>query len=193
MNDLFTNEEDYYDKEFKSIQENNKEFVNHSLSSIQIQQSSLLNCKFDNVIFNNVTFEKVDLSNTSFDNCGLHNCKFIDCKMVGVIINNCTIKNTTFETIIGRYMGISYTRLTDVVIKDSDLFEARFMDLKLIRFSLENVHLGKAEFNMVSLANIDLSTCNIENFLIDPKCLKGTILNYSQIINLVPLLGIKIK
>lgn len=193
MNDLLGEEIDVYNQEFEKIEIKDQEINNKSLGNVSFKASILINTKFENVVFNNVKFINTDLSNTTFTNCGLHNCHFIDCKLIGTSFNDSTIKNTNYTNIIGKYLGFSYCRITDVNMKESNLTEARFLELTLNRFTVEETNLTKTEWNMVSLYGMDLSTCEIENILIDPKYVKGATLSYEQIIHLAPLLGIKIK
>lgn len=193
MNDFLEEDVDILNQEHKDLNFEEVTIKNKTLGNIKIFESSFLSITFDNVIFNHVSFSHVDLSNVNFTNCGFHNCQFIDCKMVGTNFVDSSLKSCLLENVLGRYLGISYGKLNDFIIKESDLLEARFMDFIPNKLVFENVNLKGAEFNKVSLYHIDLSTCCIENILIDSKYLRGVILNYSQMIDLAPILGIQLK
>lgn len=193
MNNLLTPEFDINNEKIEQIEIQNEEIINKSISNIKFNKVNFLDCKFDSIVFNNVTFQKCNLSNTIFLKCGLHSCKFIECKMIGSSFTDSIIKQTIFKEIAGRYIGFSYCQIHKVEIQNSDFTESRFIDLKTKEVTFLNDNLTSSEFNAVSLHGIDLSTCKIENILIDPKNLKGCILEYNQLINLAPLLGIHIK
>lgn len=193
MNDFLENDVDVFNEEYKELNLTEVTMQNKTFGHITILESSFLECTFDNVVFNHVVFSHVDLSNVNFTNCGLHHCQFIDCKMVGLSFVDSVLKSTTLQNIVGKYMGISYSKMEDCSILDSDLTEARIFDVKHTKFILENVNLKGTEFNMVSLSGVDLSTCNLENILMDAKYLRGAILGFNQMVELAPILGIKLK
>lgn len=193
MNDFLENDVDVFNEEYKELNLTEVTMQNKTFGHITILESSFLECTFDNVVFNHVVFSHVDLSNVNFTNCGLHHCQFIDCKMVGLSFVDSVLKSTTLQNIVGKYMGISYSKMEDCSILDSDLTEARILDVKRTKFILENVNLKGTEFNMVSLSGVDLSTCNLENILMDAKYLRGAILGFNQMVELAPILGIKLK
>lgn len=193
MNEFLEDTTDVYEKKYKDLKLLETTIKNKTFGNVQISSSSFFSISFDNVIFNQVVFTHVDFSNSNFTNCGLHYCQFVDCKMIGTSFSESTLKFCKFHNISGRYMSICSCKIHDLSITESDLLEARFLESFPNKFVFENVNLKNAEFNMFSLKNVDLSTCNIENFLIDPKYLRGVTLNYSQMVDLAPILGILLK
>lgn len=193
MNDFVENDIDIENQEYKDLHLTNEFIKNKTFGSCNISGSYFFDVTFDNVIFNYTVFSHVDLSNVSFINCGFHHCQFIDCKMMGTNFVDDTIKTCKLDKVIGKYMAISSSKINDFSIIESDLTETRFIDVLHKKWFLQDVNLKGAEFNRISFARVDLSTCNIENILIDSKYLKGVTVSYDQILELAPILGIKLK
>ncbi len=193
MSDFFNEEVDVYNQAYQNVEVKGAIFRNKTLGNITVSSSSFFDCTFDTVVFNHVVFTKVDLSNVNFTNCGLHHCRFVDCKMVGTSFVDSVLKFCSLKNILGRYWGMSYCKLQEFSIVESDLLEGRFMDINHHKLSLESVNLKGVEFNSMPLNGVDLSTCNIEDVLMDVKYLKGAVLSYSQMVDLAPILGIKLK
>lgn len=193
MNDFLKESVDIHDQSYQNINLQEIVIKNKTYGHVQISASSFFSLTFDNVIFNHVVFTHVDFSNSNFTNCGIHNCQFIDCKMTGTAFAESTIKYCKFQNVLGRYFNINNCKILQLSIYESDLSEARFIDCSHQKLVFENVNLTKAEFNHFSMKEINLTSCIIENILIDPKYLRGSILNYSQMIELAPILGIILK
>ena len=68
--------------------------------------------------------------------------------------------------------------------------EADFYNAELENVLFQNCSLDKAEFSAVKCKNVDLRTSEISNVL-GVEGLAGTIIDYTQLINLSPLLASK--
>ena len=117
--DLLENDVDVTDSNFESQCLDEVIFYNKFFGTINFENCSFLNAKFENIIFNHVIFKKCDLSNVEFNNCGLHSCMFIDCKLVGANFLDTLLKNVEFNSVVARYIGISYCKLNHVSVKES--------------------------------------------------------------------------
>lgn len=113
--------------------------------------------------------------------------------MVGTSFADSTLKSLKFEEVMGSYMGISYCKMFDVQFLNCVLNESRFMDMKFQKVQFLDTDLTKSEFNMVSFNKMDLSSCKLDDILIDPKYLFGSTLSYEQLLIVANLLSIRIK
>lgn len=68
-----------------------------------------------------------------------------------------------------------------------------FQETDIKNLELNDVNLYKSEIIKTSLKDIDISTCKIDNIIIDSESTKGLIIDRYQSIDLIGMLGVKIK
>ena len=68
-----------------------------------------------------------------------------------------------------------------------------FQETKIKNLSFEKANLEQTQFFKTSLKEVDLSTCQIEGIAILPEDIKGAIVDQLQAMDLMYLLGVKVK
>lgn len=160
-------------------------------------------CKFDGIIFDEVSIKFGTLEDVEFINCDLSNLSFIDSHMFRVSFKNCKLLGTNFiditlDNIIIEDSMCSMTNLTGVKINNSKISDSNFKSSSINNSELKNlildrVNFSNSDFINTKLKDMDLSSCNIEEINIDLNCIKGAIISLEQTMDLIGLLGVKIK
>jgi len=83
--------------------------------------------------------------------------------------------------------------LDSVLFSNSGLVSSSFGENKLKNIYLKNSDLTKSQFYKTSLKNIDLSDSNIAGISVQLDDIKGAIIDEYQSIDLLYLLGVKLK
>ena len=76
---------------------------------------------------------------------------------------------------------------------DCKLDDSSFNNLKWSNLEFDKCSMKSTEFFHTKLKNIDFSSCDIKDLRVLVDSLKGAIISYDQALELVLLLGIKIK
>jgi uncharacterized protein YjbI with pentapeptide repeats len=74
-----------------------------------------------------------------------------------------------------------------------DLQDSRLYNLTQKDWVLEECNLLDADWYKVSLANVDISTCDLSNIRMDVDSIKGSIISEQQAVSLANLLGVTVK
>ena len=160
-------------------------------------------CKFDGIIFDEVNIKFGTLEDVEFINCDLSNLSFIDSYIFRVKFNNCKLFginfiDTTLESLIIEDSMCSMANLIGVKISNSKISDSNFKTSNINNCELKNIILDRVNFSNsdfinTKLKDINLSSCNIEEINIDLNCIKGAIISLEQTMDLIGLLGVKIK
>lgn len=160
-------------------------------------------CKFDGIIFDEVSIKFGTLENVEFINCDLSNLSFIDSHLFRVKFKNCKLFGTNFidttlDNVIIEDSMCSMTNLTGVKINNSKISDSNFKsssinNSELKSLILDRVNFSNSDFINTKLKAMDLSSCNIEEINIDLSCIKDAIISLEQTMDLIGLLGVKIK
>ena len=103
------------------------------------------------------------------------------------------IYNVAFLETNADYTDFSMASIENVLFKDTNLRNSYFQETKIKNIYFENVNLTKVQFFKTSLKNIDLSSCKIEGLEIRIEDIKGAIIDQFQAIDLLYLIGVKVK
>lgn len=177
----FENEEygkNLYENEFEHC-----EFDNIILQSITIEK----------VIFRNVKFTQCNFSNTVFNECTFIKCEFYNCKITGCNFIENVLYNVTFQDVNASYASLSMSSIDKCLFKDTLLKNSYFQETKTKSIYFNNVDLTQAQFFKTSLSKIDLSSCKIEGIAISTEDIKGAIIEPFQAVDLMYLIGVKVK
>ena len=79
------------------------------------------------------------------------------------------------------------------LFKDTLLKNGYFQENKTKSIYFNNVDLMQAQFLKTSLNKIDLSSCKIEGIAISIEDIKGAIIEPFQAVDLMYLIGVKVK
>ena len=92
-----------------------------------------------------------------------------------------------------KYINFANNKIQKVEFKKSILDEGRFLENKFSFIYFNECDMIRIEFVKCNLSNIDFTNDNVEGMIIDPKELKGAILNNYQACMVARMLGIVIE
>lgn len=160
-------------------------------------------CKFDGIIFDEVNIKFGTLEDIEFINCDLSNLSFIDthifrvkfknCKLFGTNFIDTTLDNLTIEDCMCSMSNFTSVKINNSKISDSNFKTSNINNSELKNIILDRVNFSNSDFINTKLRDIDLSSCNIEEINIDLNCIKGAIISLEQTMDLIGLLGVKVK
>ena len=196
--------------EFKSLKYSDlgkkeilKEYIFNN-ENIELDKNvEIKRCKFDAIIFNEVNIKFGTLESIEFVNCDLSNLSFIDthisivhfknCKLFGTNFIDTTLNNVIIEDCMCNMINIIGCKIHNSKMICSNFKSSNIENSELKKLLLDRVNFSNSIFISTALKGIDLSNSNIEDINIDLKCIKGAIINLEQTMDLIGLIGVKIK
>ncbi len=193
------------DAEYKALE--NIEYLenyNFTNSSIKLEDCIKVNStRFDKIIFDksiiknsnldDVIFINCDLSNLTFMNTLFYRVKFINCKLFGTNFIDSSFNDVQIIDSNCTYINIAGSKINSMLITSSNFSESTLIDSKIKTIILDNVNFKMSEIQNTSLNNIDISKSNIGGLKTDLYSLKGAVIDINQSMDLIGLLGVKIK
>lgn len=160
-------------------------------------------CKFNGVVFDEVSIKFGNFEDVEFINCDLSNVSFMDSSFFRVKFENCKLFGTNFvdsdfdnviiKDCMCNLINIAGLKIQNTKIINSNFRESRIMSCTLKNMIIEDVNFNYSEIINSMLKDIDLSSSNIDGIKTDLNSIKGAIINFQQSIDLIGLLGVKIK
>lgn len=169
--------------QIEGIEFNGCKFINVDFSKYPLKNISFIDCIFEKCNLYGSSFIEKGINRTKFDRCNMVGCDFISCNFNDVIILNSKCD----------YINFSDSKMKHFMIQDTVVKEGRFVSVKLNDINFNNVDFSNCEFLNTKLKGIDFSNCDINNISVSSNDIKGIIVNETQAIMLVSLLGIIIK
>lgn len=174
------------------------QIIDFSIEDIEFNGCKFINVDFSkyplkNVCFLDCIFEKCNLSGSSFIGKGINRTKFDRCNMVGCDFISCNFNDAVILNTKCDYINFSDSKMKHFIIQDTVVKDGRFVSVKFNDINFNNVDFSNSEFLNTKLQGIDFSNCNINNISVSSNDIKGIIVNETQAIMLVSLLGIIIK
>jgi len=167
------------------------------------ENAEIKKCRFDGIIFDEVNIKFGTLEDVEFINSDLSNLTFIDthifrvrfknCKLFGTNFIDTTLDNVIIEDCMCNMANFTGVKIHNSKISDSNFKTSNINSCTLKNIIIEKVNFGNSDFINTSLKDIDLSNSNIEEINIDLNCIKGAIISLEQTMDLIGLLGVKIK
>ena len=130
-----------------------------------------------------IDFSSKSIHRVCFKNCNLGSTNYIMSSVKDVLIDDCKCD----------YINFSDSKIDVLEVKNGLFREARFVSTTLKNVTFNGVNFRGCEFLNTFLKNIDFSSCDISDVRVDANDIKGMIVNESQALILVNLLGIIIK
>lgn len=178
-------------------------FKSEECNDINLYEIEFEHCKFNNICmqkgrlekltFKDVIFEQCNFSNTEFAETSFIRCEFNNCKISGCNFAENRLYNVTFIETNASYMNLSMASTENILFKDTVLKNSYFQETKMKNIYLDNADLTQAKFFKTSLKGIDLSTSKIEGMAISIEDIKGAIIDQFQAVDLLYLIGVKLK
>ena len=119
--------------------------------------------------------------------------QFKNCKLTGTSFIETNLKDVLFDHCQGRYSNLSSSQLFNVMFDHCDLQEASFYDANFKKIQFNETNLIQSELASLHHKGLDLSTCQIQGAMFDLASLKGLIINDFQAVDLIGILGVKVK
>ncbi len=189
----------------------NDEFESHRIDMMKYENDictqDLSMHEFHGCVFHNITFtedmESCLFADCLFDHCDFSNAHasqmvvrrayFVNCRMTGTEFIRSTIEDMRVKGCHGMYINFSSSKMKRVSFQESNLSEGAFSMCKWSDVLFDDCDLRKAELVQSSLSKIDLSTCQIDGFVVRMEDLKGVIMSEDQALACTRFLGIEIK
>ena len=160
-------------------------------------------CKFNGVIFDKINIKFGNIEDVEFINCDLSNISFMDttffrvkftnCKLFGANFIDCNFDNIVISDCMCNLINIASLKIQNTKIVNSNLIESRIMSCNLKNIIIDNVNFTHSEIINTPLKDIDLSNSNLSGINTDLNSIKGIIINSYQAMDLIGILGVKIK
>ena len=171
--------------------------------NIKLNNIDINTCKFSGIVFDktdikfgnieDVLFINCDLSSVSFLDSYLYRVKFINCKLVGTNFIDCDITHLIINDSMCNLINIAATKLKNIKLVNSNFKESTIMECNIKNTLIDNINFSRSEIIKTPLKDIDLSSSNIEGISTDLNSIKGMIIDFEQSMDLIGLLGVKIK
>ena len=169
------------------------ELYDTDLKVAKCDKCNILNSKLEKVSFMDAIFDNCNFSNSSFQGSSFVRCEFINCKLSGCDFTESIQNNVVFTETNASYSNFSLSRLQNVVFENTVLRNAYFQEDIFKNVYFEKADLVQSQIFKTSLKDIDLSNSFIDGIVVSMEDIKGAIINEYQAIDLINLLGVKIK
>ena len=90
-------------------------------------------------------------------------------------------------------LNLSNASIENILFEDLQITNSYFQETKMKKIGFKNIDLTQAQFFKTSLNGIDLSNSKIERIAISIEDIKGAIIDRFQAMDLLYLIGVKIK
>lgn len=185
--------EDFEHCQFCDEEVNEIELLDFNFEYCKFSHICMQNAKFEKITFKDVIFENCDFSNTEFIQSAFIRCEFHNCKLSGCNLSENRLYHTCFLETNATYLNLSLASVENVLFQETNLKNGYFQETKIKNLSFEKTNLKQTQFFKTSLKDVDLSTCQIEGIAISPEDIKGAIVDKLQAMDLMYLLGVKVK
>ncbi len=190
--DVYENE-NLQDSIFEKEECNEMEILDVQFEHCKFAQICMQAGKVEKVTFKDVLFENCDFSNTKFVGTAFIRCEFNNCKLSGSDLAENRFYHVSFLETNASYLNLSMASLENVLFKDSILRNSYFQEMKIKNLYFENADLTRTQFFKTSLKNVDLSSSKIEGIAISIEDIKGAVIDQLQAMDLLYLIGVKVK
>lgn len=186
-------DEELINKQIENIILQDIEIYDTKFAILKMVNVEITNSKLEKNTFTDITFENCNFSNTSFENSIFVRCEFINCKMTGCNFIEARLYNVSFIETNINYANLSTTSMENVLFKNTGLRNSNFQENSLKNIYFEKADLTQTMITKTSLKNIDLSDSIIEEMAISIDDIRGATINQFQSVDLLYLIGVKIK
>ncbi len=176
-------EKDFYPKNTMVSEWNECHFKDISFEHTNLEGISIIDC----------IFEHCDFSNIDFGNRSFHRVHFRFCKFMGTEFIKAHFYDCLFEE-----CNLNYSNLVDVKMKvckfiDSTFLESRFHTNQFTKVEFEHCDFSCLEILETSMAEIDVSTCNLQGLRAQPDSLKKMVISKEQSMDIIHLFELIIR
>jgi uncharacterized protein YjbI with pentapeptide repeats len=188
--------------------ENNSEYSSVMISGCTLSRQNAENVLLEQahlrrVIFNETNIKKFrlfdsriedsDFSGAKWEQARFQRVEFIGCRFLGIQLMDAEIENTFFKKCIFDHAMILSADISSVLFEKCNLQSISIESTKLSETGFHNCDLTNAIFGGTKLSGIDLRGSIINRMQIDPQAMQGAIIDPSQALQVVGLLGVIIR
>ena len=165
------------------------------LKGCVFQNCRILGSKLSNISAWDCSFRSCDFSNCAMEEGYFQRCEFLGCKLIGANAYGTVLKDVYLEDCNCKMWNLSSATVKTVAFNRCDCSAALFRQWtrKEKELSFHESRLSGCNFFGTSLNGVDLSTASIDGLILEGVELKGAVIADHQAIDLVGLLGVKIK
>lgn len=178
-------------------------FENEKCDNITLYGIEFGNCCFNNICMQNAVMEKVTFSDVVFERCNFSNAEFLECTFIRCEFKNCKafgssftesrLHNVSLAEVNGGYAVFSMDSIENIMFRDTALNNCCFQENKVKNLYFENADLTQARFFKTSLKDVDLSSSKIEKIAVLAEDIRGAVIDQFQAVDLLYLIGVKLK
>ncbi|MDR3551609.1 MAG: pentapeptide repeat-containing protein [Clostridia bacterium] len=143
--------------------------------------------------FEDVLFEGCDLSNVDLSDAILLRTAFVDCRMTGVNFSGAVLRDTAFENSMTKYASFRFARFDRAAFTGCNCTSADFEEVSFTKTRFAQTSLRQVQMSGTALANIDLTSCDIDGLGARPEDLRGAVLTPEQAITAAKIIGVVIR
>ena len=148
------------------------------LSNFSVWDSSFRSCDFSNCVMEDAYFQRTE---------------FLGCKLTGLRSISAVLRDVYLEDCSCKMWNLSNGTLKTVAFNRCDCTAAIFSLWERKDMSFYETKLSGCSFFKTPLNGLDFSTCQIDGLVLSGEELKGVTIADHQAVDLVGLLGVKIK
>ena len=192
------NESNDIENEFENVsidcyKDSNLDLIEMCVEKAIFNNIDITNSNLEKNSFIDVTFNNCNFSNTSFENSSFIRCEFNNCKLTGCNFVESRIYNVSFFDSNISYANFSLASMENMLFENSILRNSSFQENRLKNIIFKKADLTQAQFFKTSLKEIDFSDSIIEGIAVSIEDIRGAIIDQYQALDLLYLLGVKIK
>ena len=172
--------------------------IEESLDNITIDGCKFSKCQFKDCSFSfcecmDIIFDHCEFENVHFNQCSLSRVHFISCRISGMELSQSLMQDVLFQLCKGHYCDFGGSTFKDCMFDTNDLTGSGFIQCNFKHVSFDKCVLNSTEWFNTELKKLDFSSCEIENMAVSSDKLTGVVVNSSQALEFVKLLGIVVK
>ena len=174
---------------------NSADFSMIDFQSVTFEGCRFIECDLSKASFYNCKFLHCDLSNCKLPDSYWKECEMSDCNCKGINLTKGTFKQTILKNNTLIYGLLSECTFDSCSVLTCNLSNALFSQVTLRHTKFSECRFICAEMFKTSLRGIDLSDCDISGIALSDTLyeLRGAEVSYDQAVDLIGLLGIKVK
>ncbi len=176
--------------------------ANCDLSGQKADRLVIERTTFQRVLFNqtqltysrdvDVQFEVCDLSGSNWEKAHFQRVVFTGCKIFNAQFLEAIVEQVIFKECTGHRSVFALSKLKKTRFEKCDLKEASFVEADLRKTVFQECDLTKADLRGAKLAGADFRSSTIDRLQANPADLAGILIEPTQAIQVVGMLGIKV-
>lgn len=138
-------------------------------------------------------FDGCDLTGTEWEKAHINRVELIGSRIMGLKLLNATIANVLFKDCSGEFAMFWESTFQSVRFENCSLSEASFLGADLSGVVFDRCDLSNANLQGTTLMGTDFRGSKLDGLRVGLKELQGAIIDPSQAVHVVTLLGMTVK